>query len=224
MATFQRRIMSGGVTVLTGRPGVSPGSENGLCVESTVKPWRFCGSGTESCFITQMPGAVGISEWHRLDVNPPLFLFAHFSFTNQQTGFDFWLVFFLSLIHLSDLLNLVVQTCAGSRHKGHFSPWVAHVPFTFSQIDAETSKFTKHLGRDWKNTRIWSSCFHLQKQSCRKTRGLSFNCCCWLAKRRGESKRQLTAALTARTKSHLLLLNPAVSTLFLLSLFFYCWF
>lgn len=89
---------------------------------------------------------------------------------------------------------------------------------------AKMLKFTKHLVSDMKNSRSWSSCFHLQKQSWRKTGGLSFDCCCWLAKWRGEGKRQLTATLTARTKSYPLFLNPAVSTLFLLSFLFFFFF
>lgn len=54
---------------------------------------------------------------------------------------------------------------------------------------AKMLKFTKHLVSDMKNTRSWSSCFHLQKHSWRKTGGLSFDYCCWLAKWRGEGKK-----------------------------------
>lgn len=101
--------------------------------------------------------------------------------------FYFWVDFFKK--PPCDLLNPAVQTRAASLHQGHFSPRITHVPSAFSQIDARMLKFTKHLVSDMKNTRIWSSCFHLQKQSRRKTGGLSFNQCCWLAKWRRESKK-----------------------------------
>lgn len=159
----------------------------------------------------------------------PLFLFFQSIYHSQATKrFHFW-QFFFSSIPLYDLLNPVVQSHAASLHKGHFLLRNTGIPSTVSQIDAKMLKFTKHLVSDMKNTRIWSSCFHLQKQSWRKTGGLSFNCYCWLAKWRGESKRQLTATLTARMKSHPLLLNPAVSTFFqgffflFLSFFIFYW-
>lgn len=134
-----------------------------------------------------------------LTLPPFFFLLTYLSFTSHQR-FSFLAVIFL---------QYPFRTSWTQRYKAMQPPCTkatsyfknTSIPSTVSQIDAKMFKFTKHLVSDMKNTRIWSSCFHLQKQSWRKTGGLSFNCCCWLAKWRGESKRQLTATLTARTKS-----------------------
>lgn len=215
MAAFQGAMVM--VGWLCAHSEASGGNRGFVAGQSFTKPsqWRFCGSGVEQPLAAQLPGAFRYF-WLMLGCESFPHFLTPFLYDPQTTKLVSYCLF--KKLHLNypflTFWTHVAPTRAASPHKGLLPHGTAN-PHRLFATRCKNFQIHRHLVSDTENTR---SCFHLQKQAWRKTWRLSLHHRSWLAKWRGESKRQLTA----RTKPSPLFPSPAVSTSFFSS--FYCWF